>query len=82
MSLLAGALYGVVKGVALVVFAATSGASSCFFLSKMIGRPLVSSLWPEKLSFFQEKVNAILPTSMFFSSYVGWKYFTFLLLIV
>ncbi|ERN01177.1 uncharacterized membrane protein At4g09580 [Amborella trichopoda] len=56
MSLLAGALFGVLKGVALVVFTATAGASSCFFLSKLVGRPLVFSLWPDKLSFFQAQV--------------------------
>ncbi|KAK1273598.1 hypothetical protein QJS04_geneDACA012151 [Acorus gramineus] len=56
MSLLAGALFGVVQGVALVVFAATAGASSCYFLSKLIGRPLVFSLWPDKLKFFQVQV--------------------------
>ncbi|XVE57415.1 hypothetical protein DITRI_Ditri04bG0089100 [Diplodiscus trichospermus] len=56
MSLLAGALFGVFKGVALVVFTATAGASSCYFLSKLIGRPLVFSLWPDKLSFFQDQV--------------------------
>ncbi|OIV92993.1 hypothetical protein TanjilG_20655 [Lupinus angustifolius] len=56
MSLLAGALFGIFKGVALVVFTATAGASSCFFLSKIIGRPLLSSLWPEKLKFFQNQV--------------------------
>ncbi|GAU49759.1 hypothetical protein TSUD_408010 [Trifolium subterraneum] len=56
MSLLAGALFGVFKGVALVVFTATAGASSCFFLSKLIGRPLLFSLWPDKLKFFQTQV--------------------------
>ncbi|XP_058224426.1 uncharacterized membrane protein At4g09580 [Rhododendron vialii] len=56
MSLLAGALFGVFKGVALVVFTATAGASSCYFLSKVIGRPLLSSLWPDKLVFFQAQV--------------------------
>lgn len=56
MSLLAGSLFGVFKGVALVVFTATAGASSCFFLSKLIGRPLVFSLWPSKLSFFRAQV--------------------------
>ncbi|KAM0935394.1 putative SNARE associated golgi family protein [Dioscorea sansibarensis] len=40
MSLLAGALFGVIRGMVLVVVAATAGASSCFFLSKLIGRPL------------------------------------------
>ncbi|CAA2960054.1 uncharacterized membrane protein At4g09580-like [Olea europaea var. sylvestris] len=56
MSLLAGSLFGVFKGVALVVFTATTGASSCYFLSKLIGRPLVFSLWPDKLTFFQAQV--------------------------
>lgn len=56
LSLLAGALFGVLKGMVLVVFAATAGASSCYFLSKLIGRPLVFSLWPDKLSFFQDQV--------------------------
>ncbi|CAF2023665.1 unnamed protein product [Brassica napus] len=53
MSLLAGALFGVFKGMALVVSTATAGASSCFLLSKLIGRPLIFSLWPDKLVFFQ-----------------------------
>lgn len=56
MSLLAGALFGVVRGILLVVFTATSGASSCYFLSKLIGRPLANWLWPEKLRFFQSEV--------------------------
>eukprot|EP00262_Sarcandra_glabra_P012673 TRINITY_DN3318_c0_g1_i1.p1 TRINITY_DN3318_c0_g1~~TRINITY_DN3318_c0_g1_i1.p1 ORF type:complete len:280 (+),score=23.52 TRINITY_DN3318_c0_g1_i1:294-1133(+) len=56
MSLLAGALFGVIRGLFLVVFTATSGASSCYFLSKLIGRPLVGWLWPEKLRFFQAEI--------------------------
>ncbi|KAF2297428.1 hypothetical protein GH714_023426 [Hevea brasiliensis] len=56
MSLLAGALFGVVRGLFLVVFNATAGASSCFFLSKLIGRPIVNSLWPEKLRVFQAEI--------------------------
>lgn len=56
MSLLAGALFGVIKGGILVVFTATAGASSCYFVSKLIGRPLVSWLWPEKLRYFQSEV--------------------------
>ncbi|KAJ4845097.1 hypothetical protein Tsubulata_037918 [Turnera subulata] len=56
MSLLAGALFGVVRGLFLVVFNATAGASSCFFLSKLIGRPLVTWLWPDKLRFFQAEI--------------------------
>ncbi|KAL0015855.1 hypothetical protein SO802_002924 [Lithocarpus litseifolius] len=56
MSLLAGALFGVIRGLLLVVFNATAGASSCYFLSKLIGRPIVSWLWPEKLRFFQAEI--------------------------
>ena len=56
MSLLAGALFGVVRGLFLVVFNATAGASSCYFLSKLIGRPIVNWLWPEKLRYFQSEV--------------------------
>ncbi|PAN07696.1 hypothetical protein PAHAL_1G356000 [Panicum hallii] len=56
MSLLAGALFGQLGGLALVIFAATAGASSCYFLSKLVGKPLVFSLWPDKLLFFQKQV--------------------------
>lgn len=56
MSLLAGALFGVIKGGILVVFTGTAGASSCYFVSKLIGRPLVSWLWPEKLRYFQSEI--------------------------
>lgn len=56
MSLLAGALFGNPRGLFLVVFNATAGASSCYFLSMMIGRPLVSRLWSEKLRYFQGEV--------------------------
>lgn len=58
MSLLAGALFGQLGGLALVIFAATAGASSCYFLSKLVGKPLVFSLWPDKLMFFQKQVTA------------------------
>lgn len=56
MSLLAGSLFGVARGLILVLFNATAGASSCYFLSKLIGRPIAFYLWPEKLKFFRDKV--------------------------
>ncbi|GLJ54261.1 hypothetical protein SUGI_1164090 [Cryptomeria japonica] len=56
MSLLAGALFGVVKGLILVVLTATAGASSCYFLSKLIGRPIAFWLWPERLRFFRAQI--------------------------
>ncbi|CAL2239073.1 unnamed protein product [Prunus armeniaca] len=49
MSLLASSLFGVFKGVALVVFNATASASSCYCLSKLIWRPIVFYVWPDKL---------------------------------
>lgn len=55
-SLLAGALFGVIKGLVLVVFSATAGASSCYFVSKLLARPLAFWLWPEKLRYFRAKV--------------------------
>lgn len=57
MSLLAGALFGVAQGMALVIFTATAGASCCYFLSKLIGRPLAMWLWPDKLRFFTREVS-------------------------
>lgn len=83
MSLLAGALYGVVRGVLLVVFTATAGASSCYFLSKLIGRPLVGWLWPEKLRFFQSEVSFELYSEMinFISLNFFFFYFYFLKLL-
>lgn len=76
MSLLAGALFGVFKGLLLVVFNATAGASSCYFLSKLIGRPIVNWMWPEKLRFFQAEVcnllegvaSDVLPLYLLYSS--------------
>lgn len=70
MSLLAGSLFGVFKGVALVVFNATAGASSCYFLSKVIGRPLATSLWPDKLLFFQNQVNSDLHLNLYLTSQI------------
>ncbi|KAK1302053.1 putative membrane protein [Acorus calamus] len=56
MSLLAGALFGVIRGLLLVLFSATAGASSCYFISRLVGRPLLLWLWPEKLRFFQAEI--------------------------
>lgn len=56
LSLLAGSLFGVIRGVVLVVCTATAGASSCYFMSRLIGKPLVSSFWPDKLTYFQSQV--------------------------
>jgi uncharacterized membrane protein YdjX (TVP38/TMEM64 family) len=76
MSLLAGALFGVIKGLLLVVFNATAGASSCFFLSKLIGRPLVVWFWPEKLRFFQAEVYLFVGFFVFCLYLVNFLYLT------
>lgn len=56
MSLLAGSLFGVAQGMALVVFTASAGASCCYLLSKLIGRPLAMWLWGDKLHYFTREV--------------------------
>lgn len=55
-SLLAGALFGVYKGLILVIFSATMGASSCYFLSKLFGAPVALWLWPHQVGFFRAEV--------------------------
>lgn len=56
LSLLAGALFGAYKGLILVIFSATAGASSCFFLSKVFGAPVAIWLWPQQIRFFRTEV--------------------------
>lgn len=41
---------------ALVVFTASAGASCCYLLSKLIGRPLAMWLWGDKLHYFTREV--------------------------
>ncbi|GER44574.1 SNARE associated Golgi protein family [Striga asiatica] len=48
------------KGLFFVVFNATAGASCCYFLSKLIGIPIVNWLWPEKHRFFQAEAGLAL----------------------
>eukprot|EP00250_Pteridium_aquilinum_P024134 c2846_g1_i1 orf=474-1364(+) len=55
-SLLAGALFGMYKGIVLVIFSATAGASACYFLSKMFGAPIAVWLWPQQIGFFRAEV--------------------------
>ena len=62
MSLLAGSLFGAAQGMFLVIFTATTGASCCYFLSKLIGRPLALWMWPDKLRLFTGEVRPIILT--------------------
>ncbi|MCO5613415.1 hypothetical protein L7F22_067691 [Adiantum nelumboides] len=55
-SLLAGALFGIYKGILLVIFSATAGASTCYFISKMFGAPIAVWLWPQQIGFFRAEV--------------------------
>ena len=59
-SLLAGALFGVYKGVLLVIFSATSGAACCFLMSKSFGSPIALWLWPQQIRFFRAEVHNII----------------------
>eukprot|EP00899_Mesostigma_viride_P018826 jgi/Mesvir1/26945/Mv20666-RA.1 len=57
LSILAGALFGVVKGLTIVIFTATLGASSCFFMSSIFGKKVAFWLWPDKMKFFSSEVQ-------------------------
>jgi uncharacterized membrane protein YdjX (TVP38/TMEM64 family) len=59
MSLLAGSLFGPIRGMMVVIFNASAGASSCFFLSKLVGRPLALWMWPGRLQFFKAEVGPL-----------------------
>eukprot|EP00850_Spirogloea_muscicola_P018525 SM000171S03214 [mRNA] locus=s171:22522:23840:+ [translate_table: standard] len=57
LALLAGSLFGQVRGVALVVCTATLGSSSSYLLSCLVSRPLVAWLWPGRLEAFRMQVK-------------------------
>lgn len=57
LSLLAGALYGSLRGWLVVSLISTLGSSSCYLMSRLLGRPLVAAWWPEKLEFFAAEVQ-------------------------
>lgn len=52
----ADALLGQFQDVALVVFTATVGVFSCYFLPKLLENPLILSLYPNMLMFFEKQV--------------------------
>ena len=56
LSVLAGALFGFVRGMALVVGCCIVGACTCYAVSMAIGKPLATWLWPVKMRLFQEEV--------------------------
>lgn len=58
LSLLAGGLYGVWRGGALVAAVSTLGSCSCYCLSWALGQPLAHALWPERLDKYAAEVGA------------------------
>lgn len=58
LSLLAGALYGPVKGWLLVSATSTAGACFCYSASHIVGRPIAAALWPGKVESFSKEVEA------------------------
>lgn len=57
LSVLAGAMYGAVRGWVLVAAVSTAGSCSCYLLSRAVGRPLAARLWPDRLEFFAGEVR-------------------------
>lgn len=58
LSVLAGALYGSLKGQLLIACCATAGASLCFILSSLSLGELLPKLAPERFAQLKEKVQA------------------------
>jgi len=57
LSVLAGALFGMLVGFAVVCFCATSGATLCYLISYYIGRPVVHRFFHQKLLRISHKVQ-------------------------
>lgn len=57
LSLLAGALYGSIKGFALIAVISTLGSTSCYCLSWAFGRPIAHAIWKTKLDDFRQQVR-------------------------
>mmetsp|Transcript_23933 Transcript_23933/g.32918 ORF Transcript_23933/g.32918 Transcript_23933/m.32918 type:complete len:290 (-) Transcript_23933:53-922(-) len=57
LSLLAGALFGFYKGVALVVCVNATGSSLCFAINTVVGRAIANRLWPQKIEAFKREVR-------------------------
>lgn len=49
LSLLAGALFGPYRGLALVIFTNLCGSSLCFAINTQVGRAIGYRLWPTKV---------------------------------
>lgn len=57
LSVLAGALFGVVNGLVLVSAVSTLGASCCYGMAWLSGKQLAQRLWPQRLGAFKAEVG-------------------------
>jgi uncharacterized membrane protein YdjX (TVP38/TMEM64 family) len=57
LSILAGSLWGVGKGLSIVSIIATIGSCSCYTLSRLVGRRIVIKAWPQRVAKFAKEVD-------------------------
>jgi uncharacterized membrane protein YdjX (TVP38/TMEM64 family) len=57
LSILAGPIWGVFKGIFIISIVATTGSSICFLISKTIARPIFEYYFPQKISQFRAKLD-------------------------
>jgi hypothetical protein len=57
LSLLSGALYGTTRGLALVAVISTLGATACYGMSWLFGRPVAVAIWRGRLQHFADEVR-------------------------
>ncbi|KAK9838646.1 hypothetical protein WJX74_000581 [Apatococcus lobatus] len=57
LSLMAGALLGVPKGLALVSAISTVGSCNCYGVSLLLGTQLAGAIWPARLGHFRKEVD-------------------------
>jgi hypothetical protein len=59
LSIIAGALYGTLRGQLLIAACATTGASICYWLSWLLARPLLTACARHRLADFQRRVRGV-----------------------
>jgi uncharacterized membrane protein YdjX (TVP38/TMEM64 family) len=57
LSFLAGTLFGLLKGAPLVCLLSAIGATGAFSISKFLGKPFVTKLFPSQTIFFTQQIN-------------------------
>lgn len=70
LSLLAGTLYPRLFALILVVSCATVGASTCYLLSSVLGRPIIRKRFASGIARFQEHADANADNMMFFMMFL------------